>query len=206
MHTQCWRNSADDERRSPVRTMACTTTVRGGVWTAATNGVAFDSYRAEARTQEAKAWSAVWGFAASATFALGRHGPEDALLLCEYWVENMTYLFFFSRDEGIDFTFTDNFLASVPETPALQALRTRAVGHTARRAHELLALRPIGPRGIGGYHLFQLAKKGGEKCGQHKTLKRAIQSGATCCHVSGQGFGVVGAFFWCGARCGFWTA
>ena len=119
------------------------TTVRGRVWTAATKGVAFDSYRAEARTHEAKAWSAFWGLAASATFALGRYGPEDAFLVCKYWVEKMSYLVFFSQDEGMDFTFTDDILASIPETLAFQALRTGAVGHAARRLLELLALRPM---------------------------------------------------------------
>ena len=81
--------------------------------------------------------------AASATVALGRYGPEDALLMCEYWVEKVAFLFFFNQHEGMDFTFTDVILASVPEKPAFQALRTGAVGHTARCVQELLALRPM---------------------------------------------------------------
>ena len=55
----------------------------------------------------------------------------------------MSYLFFFSQDEGMDFTLTDDILASVPETLAFQALRTWAVGHAARHVQELLALRPM---------------------------------------------------------------
>ena len=55
----------------------------------------------------------------------------------------MSCLFFFSQDGGIKITFTDDILASVPETLAFQALHTIAVGHTPRRVQELLALRPL---------------------------------------------------------------
>ena len=54
----------------------------------------------------------------------------------------------------MDFTFTGDTLASVPETPAFQPLRTGAVSHTARRVQELLALQAMRPpqvlRKVGG--------------------------------------------------------
>ena len=117
--------------------------VRGGAWTAAHKGVAFDSYRAEAKTREAKAWTATWSFAASATFSLARFGHEDALTLCEFWVDKMKYLFALSREGGPEFVFDDVLLDSFPEPLAARELRARAAGHTARRLEELTDLRPV---------------------------------------------------------------
>ena len=117
--------------------------VRGGAWTAAHKGVAFDSYRAEAKTREAKAWTATWSFAASATFSLARFGHEDALTLCEFWVDKMKYLFALSREGGPEFVFDDVLLDSFPEPLAARELRARAAGHTARRLEGLTDLRPV---------------------------------------------------------------
>ena len=229
VHTQCWESSAYDERRSPVGgdgVQHFATTVRGGVWTAASKGVALHSYRAEARTQEAEAWSAVWGFAALASFALGRYGAEDALLVCEYWVGERcrTYSSSAKMKACILLFRMTSSLRSQRRSLSRSCAPEQSGG---RAAHEELLnpsqgqrCRRLGTMGSWWKSSFPtLAKRDGQKCGQKfgpqlsekcgqkmgpkKTLKKRRKISKKMTHVFGHSFLHGFRFFHSLFRCSF---
>ena len=105
----------------------------------------------------------------------------------------MTYLFCFSRDEGTDFTFLDDIFASVPETLAFQALRSRgsrSCSPTCARAPGLEAhegplspsqggqCRRLGPTGVDGNHHVQPSRKGVAQNAASKKINKPVKKKA----------------------------
>lgn len=120
--------------------------VRGGAWTAAHRGVAFDSYRAAALTRESKAWATEWGLPTTATFALSRYGDEAAAILAQFWVEKMDFLWTVCKPTATGFGFRAADLAAFEEPAAAVELLATAQGHTLRRLQEVRAMAPVVPK------------------------------------------------------------
>lgn len=100
----------------------------GAAWTAAQQGVALDSYRAQAQTNTAKAWLVEMGMAASATFNLKRFGEEHTGMLAESWVQKMEYVYALAADRPDGCAWGDSDLEGVSEPAA--ALELAHLGAT----------------------------------------------------------------------------
>ena len=68
-------------------------TARGGLWTAARHGVAYDCFGAYARGGPATDWCTQFGLNKSASFSIHRYGEEGAELLAKAWVHKFEWLY-----------------------------------------------------------------------------------------------------------------
>ena len=69
-------------------------TLRGGRWTAEHHGVAYDSYRAQARGGSPSTFCVLHRMAMAATFAVARYTEEVCLQLTKLWIHRMFFVFF----------------------------------------------------------------------------------------------------------------
>ena len=85
--------------------------VRGGQWTADRHGVAFDSFRANARSGLPSRFCECQGIPKSATFSISKYEDENCILLCKLWVFRMRFLYNLWRASGsegaVDFSKED---------------------------------------------------------------------------------------------------
>lgn len=118
--------------------------LRGGSWTAAHLGVAYDSYRAFARGGSAKQFCRLHRLKKSATFAIARYGERKCLLLVRLWIHRMQFLFQIWHGHGTEaaLPFTPALLAEYRVPAEFEALFHDAHEPTRLRALEIRARKP----------------------------------------------------------------
>lgn len=121
--------------------------IRGGKWTAANVGVAFDSVRGQASGAEPARFCRLFKLAKTATFSYKLYGDRVAEGLAQFWCERLQhfYTIFLSSGEGDAFTFCAEDIAAAPtSTVGLDdALEQHPASHPgAHRRSEIAALAP----------------------------------------------------------------
>jgi len=118
--------------------------LRGGQWTAHHLGVAYDSYRSQARAGRPANFCVLHGLAQSATFSIARYGEGDCLFLVKLWMNRMRFLFELYEASGCegkaDFRHVD--LSAYALTEELQAWLTACAGQSRIRAMQIRDLKP----------------------------------------------------------------
>lgn len=122
--------------------------VRGGAWLARTKGVAYDEFRAQPRTPQAKLFCRRYGFNQSFAAAIARYTEAVASQLAAAWAHKLE--FFLSRwvDSGDgSYEFSRGEVDAYVERPTFTAMALAAdpAGPTARRVAEIRALGPKKP-------------------------------------------------------------
>ena len=118
--------------------------VRGGRWTSLHKGVAFDSYRGQARAGDASDFCRLYSLGLSATFSIAAYGDEVCLALCQYWIHKMTYLFHEWAEAGMDdkYVFSDVLLAACEQPDDIRVLSEGASAKLVQRIGSIASLRP----------------------------------------------------------------
>lgn len=124
-----------------------TFTVRGGRWTLAHLGVAYDSFRAHAARAEAKDWCALYSLQKSATYSIALYGEEICMGLCKAWIHRMAFFYemWVARGSSRSFCYSQDDLelyGGLPEDFALGAI----TGPALARLSAIGRIRPKAPR------------------------------------------------------------
>jgi hypothetical protein len=88
-----WDRRAELASDQVADTGAFTYTLRGGTWTHAHRGVAYDSFRALAANGQPQRFCANFGLAKTATFSIAKFGEEHCQALCKAWAHRMHFLY-----------------------------------------------------------------------------------------------------------------
>lgn len=118
--------------------------LRGGHWTAANRGVAYDSYRACARTGSPARFCELHRLPRSATFSIARYSEAACLSLVQLWIHRMTFLYecWFETGSDAPLSFSPERIARYQVPPELEAQLAAFPELTRRRAGEVRALLP----------------------------------------------------------------
>lgn len=118
--------------------------VRGGLWTAAHRGLAYDSIRGQAVTDTGKAFLKGCGLPQSATFSINAYGEHGASVLARYWVARCHFLLGLSERSSCapGERYDEVALASFAEPDEFRALAEDAGGALAKRVAELRGMQP----------------------------------------------------------------
>ena len=117
--------------------------VMGGTWTKAHLGLDYDAFRAEARSQHAKEFVALYGLQKSASFTLALYGDDIAKLLAGYWCDKMVHFYgIWSSSKIVGHVFSDVEVQSFVEPKAFTDVFARANGKISARMRQLRALCP----------------------------------------------------------------
>ena len=117
--------------------------IRGGAWTAAHRGAAYDSFRSQAVTDRGKDFLRRHGLHQSATFSLASYGEGASSVMARYWVARMAFLF--SLEEASvpgKLVFTDAAVGLFHEPVEFVELATEATGPLLARVGQLRTIRP----------------------------------------------------------------
>ena len=124
------------------------TVIRGGAWTHAAKGMAYDCIMARSSSEVGSEFVKKYGLQKTVSFSYAKYGEQASNLLALHWTHKMQYLFNIYRDSdqhGYVFSDTDvdghvpertfaEFIEGVPlESPILQ------------RVHQIKAIRPKRP-------------------------------------------------------------
>ena len=118
-------------------------TLRGGRWTAEHRGVAYDSYRAQARGGSPSTFCVLHRLPKTATFAVARYSEDVCLELAKLWIHRMTFLYelWFRTGLAKPVLYTSGLLSSYKVPAELESLFA-VPGHAQARAREILRLAP----------------------------------------------------------------
>jgi hypothetical protein len=120
--------------------------VMGGAWTKAHLGLDYDAFRAEARSQHAKEFVALYGLPKSASFTLALYGDDIAKLLAAYWCDKVVHFYgIWSSSKIVGHVFSDVEVQSFRAPKAFTDLLANAAGKISARMRQLQALCPVGP-------------------------------------------------------------
>lgn len=119
--------------------------LRGGSWTHERHGVAFDSYRAQARSGLPARFCEVHRLGKTATFSIGRFGESACDLLCRLWCDRMSFLYsvWCAASSDARSEFTSEVLATYREPPEAEEVRRRGNAAAVERADQVLRLAPF---------------------------------------------------------------
>jgi hypothetical protein len=124
-----------------------TYTVLGGKWTKEHAGVAYDAYRAEAKSKKAKAFMHRYYFVPTASFHISLYSEPVAIIMVSNWIARMQYfLDVWSRTEDDVHVFSLAEVGAFRESEDFQDVANTASGRVHARVVALRALVPRGPR------------------------------------------------------------
>lgn len=119
-------------------------TLRGGRWTQANMGIAFDSFRARAESPCARRFCSLFCLCGTVTFSIRRYGEDACIALCRLWASKMTYLFrqWEASGHSESYEFDDHVVRAFVSPPDVCALAETASQELAQRIRAIEALRP----------------------------------------------------------------
>ena len=119
--------------------------LRGGVWTAAHRGSPFDSFRSQAKHNDARAFCARFHLTPTATFSIAWYGMEGARPLSSAWCHKMQWWYdrYVCEGEGLD---TSAAVQSLYSEPRDLAIMFSSGG--ARARDRIVALRELLPAAV----------------------------------------------------------
>ena len=128
------------------------TSLLGGAWLQATQGRAYDAFKAEARTPAAKSWCTGFGLPRSARYDVRLHGERAASVMSLAWAHRLQYFFDLWLSAGSDpgHTFSQAEVEAYQEPSDLDTLFQEAEGQTLARAQQIRALIPRSGPARGG--------------------------------------------------------
>jgi hypothetical protein len=118
--------------------------VRGGPWCFEQHGVAYDSFRAKALTEEAVDFCRLFALPLSATFSVARYTEEACIKMCAYWVARMMHFWTIYESEDCDpaYVYTLDDISSFVEQDEFRALVAEGSDVVIGRCETLRAIRP----------------------------------------------------------------
>jgi len=122
-----------------------TYTLRGGLWTHAHAGVAYDSFRALASVGRPQLFCANYNFAKSATFSIRKFGEDLCIALCKAWTHRMKFMYTLWVESGAlpTYRFDATSLNRFVPLPEVQALGDGASAAFKERLEGVNMLRPM---------------------------------------------------------------
>ena len=139
-----WERRLDLEADRAAFPEAFNYVLRGGAWTAAHAGVAYDSYRAQAAGREAAHFCQQWALPKSATFSIRKFGEESCLQLCRYWCHRLAFWHQLWCAAGGEeaFAFQAEDVRFYEEPPEAAILLASEDAFVRQRAQEIPGIRP----------------------------------------------------------------
>ena len=120
--------------------------LRGGRWTDAHRGVAYDCVRAKAATATVEDWCRLFSLPVSGSFAIGRYGRCHASRLAACWKHRMQFFYDMWRECGEDnFCFTPANLALYVEPPEVDTLLAEGSAFVQGRLALIQNMAPMVP-------------------------------------------------------------
>ena len=139
---QARRESWEGEHGQPAQHFK--TMIHGGKWTAATQGVPFDSIKTYAQRGEPYEWCRRYSLSVAASFSFKKFGDRAASSLALYWCQRMEYfytLYLVNGQGAYQYTAEDRNLAPKPDAQFFGMLFD-AKGVVAARLSELEGVFP----------------------------------------------------------------
>ena len=118
--------------------------LRGGAWTHAHVGVAFDSVRARAVGVEANKFCQQWALPKSATFSIRKFGEEACLQLSKFWCHRLSFLhgIWFASGPDDAFSFKEDDVMPYNATAEADSLLASEDALVRERAELIVRIRP----------------------------------------------------------------
>ena len=118
--------------------------LRGGAWTHAHHGVAYDSFRASPLGAAVAAFCGRHGLPKSATFSIRKYGEEACTQLCKLWVHRLSFWHgvWLARGGEADFRFRESDGLPYRRSPEAESLAASPEAMVRERALQVEATRP----------------------------------------------------------------
>jgi hypothetical protein len=118
--------------------------IRGGKWTADHEGCAYDCFRSEAVSTNAKDFCQRYALDKSASFYISKYGEETAMTLARFWIQKMQHMLEIALVKGPHHVFTPMDLAGFLEGVEITELAALGEGAVLERIDLIRSLVPRG--------------------------------------------------------------
>jgi hypothetical protein len=141
---ELWDRRAELDREEGIHDGSFSYTLRGGSWTKAHLGVAFDSFRGFTAAGRPRVFCAKFGLGQTSTFSISKYGEDLCISLCKAWVHRMFFLYRLWLDDGAssEYRFREEDLARFAPVPEVQVLALDASVAFRERLNGVNSMRP----------------------------------------------------------------
>ena len=144
---ELWDRRAELDREEGIHDGSFSYTLRGGGWTKAHLGVAFDSLPAFTAAGRPRLFCAKFSLGQTSIFSISKYGEDLCISLCKAWVHRMCFLYRLWVDDGAssEYRFREEDLVRFAPVPEVQVL---AHGASAAFRERLNVVNTIRPRAV----------------------------------------------------------